>query len=251
MITLEHIETDITSACNNVCVCCDHYSPLLPKRFVKPEDYRRELAAAAKLIHAKEYSLLGGEPTLHPQLLDILTIARESGICDRLQVITNGQTIRNQAPEFWERIDSLWITRYTGKIPSADIDWAKGMCMERGLEFVLKDRGILSRTFTAHEVSEGEAQGRFSRCHLKHCNILDGGYLYLCCAAPFVAPLLIGLPEGTDGIDLSTATEADVQAYLARPGAFQGCKRCVEVDGIIFPWRESTRANWRADSEMP
>lgn len=249
MITLEHVETDITSVCNNCCVGCDHYSPYLPPRFVPPEEIERDLANAARLFHAREYSLLGGEPTLHPQLLEIIDIAHASGIADSVQVITNGQTLHKMPEVFWQKLDSLWITQYFGKVSQEDVNWAREKCRENGKEFVLKVRSTLSKTFSRGTASSGEAQGRFERCHLKHCNILDNGYLYLCCAAPFVAPLIMGLPEGTDGLKLEGATEANLKDYLDRRSAFEGCKRCVEVLGIQYPWRETTREKWYQESE--
>lgn len=249
MINILHIETDICSACNNCCVGCDHYSPYLPPKFVPPENIERDLANAARLFHAREYSLLGGEPTLHPQLLDILDIAHASGIADSVQVITNGQTLHKMPEEFWHKLDSLWITRYFGKISMEDIWWARDKCAELGKQFVLKERGTLSRTFSSRTASEHEAQARYDRCHLKQCNILDNGYLYLCCASPFVAPLIMGLPEGMDGLKLEGATEANLIDYLNRGAAFKGCQRCVEVLGVQYPWRETTRENWYAESE--
>jgi cyclic pyranopterin phosphate synthase len=249
MILLDHVETDITSACNNCCLGCDHYSGLLPPKFVPPEIIEKDLANLGKIAHTKEYSLLGGEPTLHPRLLQILDIAHASKFADEVQIITNGQTLRKQPEEFWQKIDSLWVTRYPGKLTDEDIAWIKGKCTEYGKPYLQKDRNILVKTFLDGPSPDDAAQRRFAGCHLKHCNIMDNGYLYLCCAAPFVAPLIMGLPEGIDGLKLEGATEGMLQAYLNRQSAFQGCKHCIEPLGIIYPWRETTRARWYEESK--
>ena len=248
MIILDHVETDISSYCNNCCVGCDHYSAYLPPAHVPPAEIEKDLAAAAKLFHAHEYSLLGGEPTLHPQLLDILDIAHASGFCDEVQVITNGQILRTMPEAFWQKIDSLWVTRYPGKLTDADISWIRGKCAEYGKPYIQKNRDMLVKTFLAGASPDDAAQRRFNSCHLKHCNILDGGYLYLCCAAPFVAPLIGGLPVGTDGLRLEGASEADLKEYLNRSRMFEGCKSCIEPLGITYPWRETTRKDWYKES---
>lgn len=65
MIFLPKFETNITTACTNTCICCDHYSPMQKPRFVDPAQIERDLAAAKRIMHAGDYRLIGGEPTLH------------------------------------------------------------------------------------------------------------------------------------------------------------------------------------------
>jgi hypothetical protein len=60
----------------------------------------------------------------------------------------------------------------------------------------------------------------------------------------------MGLPEGIDGVKIDENTTLEqLKDYLDRRSHFEGCRQCVEWAGITYPWRETTRANWYAESE--
>jgi hypothetical protein len=80
MIHLPHLETNVTVACENRCIACNHFVPLQVGRFkssmVNPADFATDLFHFGRLAHADAWAAIGGEPTLHPGLVDILRIAR-------------------------------------------------------------------------------------------------------------------------------------------------------------------------------
>lgn len=47
---------------------------------MEPEDLRRDLELARRVLAPCIFKLVGGEPLLHPRLLECLRIARESRI---------------------------------------------------------------------------------------------------------------------------------------------------------------------------
>ena len=79
----------ITNACNLRCPICFGYNRPDPY-FMPPDEFARRLdflvdaAGAVDLIN-----ITGGEPTLHPELLDILRLAKRPGI-GRVTLNTNG-----------------------------------------------------------------------------------------------------------------------------------------------------------------
>ena len=61
-----------------------------------------------------EFKFVGGEPLLHPQLLDFLRAAKDVGIANRLVLVTNGVLLHTAPDELWELIDGMWISLYPG-----------------------------------------------------------------------------------------------------------------------------------------
>ena len=77
------ISADITHRCNMMCSNC-----YLPNRTIPDIDLARMYDLLDRLPHRCEIRLLGGEPTLHPKLPEIIHKVRELG--HRPVVLTNG-----------------------------------------------------------------------------------------------------------------------------------------------------------------
>jgi len=246
MIFLPKFETNITTACTNTCICCDHYSPMQKPRFVDPAQIERDLAAARRIMHAGDYRLIGGEPTLHPQLLDIIDIAKASGISDTVSVWTNGMLLDKLPEAFWRKVDGIAVTVYP-KLQK--LDWIHQKVAETGIRYQeVNHNWKFNLTFSAkpHE----DTQGQYANCIYRSCNEYDNGWFYHCNNAAFISRLLMGLPEGTDGINLYTATEDEFRAYLEdKEHPFVSCTRCVQTRLLGTPWREVSRDNWQEESE--
>lgn len=73
MIHAIHGETNITLACQNNCVGCNHFVPVQKPWFIDSDALRVDLFMASRIIHFERYNLVGGEPTLHQKILDLLT----------------------------------------------------------------------------------------------------------------------------------------------------------------------------------
>ena len=85
------VQIDLTNNCNNNCIACWCNSPLLGDRAIHPNEKKKTLDydIVIKLINrlsvmgTKElYFSGGGEPFMHPQVMDILSYAKSKGfIC--------------------------------------------------------------------------------------------------------------------------------------------------------------------------
>ena len=249
MIHLEKFETNITSTCTNRCICCDHYSPLQEAWFVDPEKLEADLRAASRLLHAGDYRLIGGEPTLHPQILEILDIARASRVADTVSVWTNGMRLEKMAQAFWKKVDGIAVTVYP-KLGNERLDWIKERCEEACVSLRIVQHPHFNRTFSQGEMSQAEALEMYARCIYRSCNEYDNGWFYHCNNARFISSLVMGMEEGTDGINLHTASEEEFRAYLEdKTHPFESCKRCVQTKLIPVEWREVGRSDWYEESE--
>ncbi len=249
MIFVPRAETDITTACNLCCVNCDHFSPYMPPIFIPTAQIERDVNNAAKIFHTTVFRIVGGEPTLAPHLLDVIDVVHASGVADYVEVLSNGHSLRHMPEAFWQKIDSLWITRYPGIISYEDMQWIDKTLKDHGKGLLLKDRPGFCKTFSTRRASEQETQERFEHCRLTRIFAITDGFLCLCCIAPFISSLVMGAPAGVDGLELAVATEADLLDYMDRKNALPGCAQCIEFKGLQIPFRQVTRATWFDESK--
>jgi molybdenum cofactor biosynthesis enzyme MoaA len=77
------LEAHIVDHCNLTCVECCSLSPLLPEWSADPGQLVDDVARAARVLQPRVFKLVGGEPTMHPALVDILRGVRGTGIAHR------------------------------------------------------------------------------------------------------------------------------------------------------------------------
>ena len=246
MIRLPHLETNVTTYCQNRCVGCNHLIPLQKGRHANTEQIRKDLAAFAKIAHADVYALLGGEPLLHPELDEILEIAHESGACDKVEVITNGERIYSTSTAFRTLTDILTVSVYP-QLDRKKLDFIRRMCTTYNVQLDIKD--VREWRFTAplaDDTSASTAAGRYQQCWYKtYCHVLDNGYFYCCCEMPFIGPLLMNKRTGFDGLDIHTASEADLAAYLQQAETPESCRLCGGHGGPVLEYgQESDPVEW-------
>jgi MoaA/NifB/PqqE/SkfB family radical SAM enzyme len=85
----EIVQFDITNRCNNNCLCCWNNSPLLGNLAPLPEWKNQELPVSLVKKTIKDLAQMGtktlffaggGEPFMHPDLMEILTEAKSHGL---------------------------------------------------------------------------------------------------------------------------------------------------------------------------
>lgn len=247
MIRLPHLETNITTYCQNRCVGCNHLIPLQQGKHANTETIRRDMIAFGKIAHADIWAALGGEPLLHPAIDEVLEIAHESAIADRIEVITNGMRIYSTSTAFWTLTDILTVSVYPGKLDNDKLDFIKRMAASYQVELHIKY--VQNEPFTAPLSSDHTAlqsRARFRGCWYKtYCHVLDNGYFYRCCEMPFLAPLMMGKPAGFDGLNIHTASEADLAAYINQSTIPESCAICGGHGGEFIPYAQETDpAEW-------
>lgn len=85
------IEINLVSHCNLNCAGCSHYSPIAPKSFIGIDEFKTTVMQLKRISKAyKKLRLLGGEPLLHPDILEIMKIAGEELRHTTIELYTNG-----------------------------------------------------------------------------------------------------------------------------------------------------------------
>lgn len=119
-----NVDIHLTDKCNLNCKHCNHFCPLVP-----PDTQHKSLTYIVQnLATLSRYTgiinnvtLLGGEPFLHPHLLEIIKTARLLFPTTSIEIITNG-TLYNRLPDLAPVIinNEIDITLSLYPIPNTD-----------------------------------------------------------------------------------------------------------------------------------
>lgn len=248
MMTLPHLETNITIACNNSCVACNHFVPLQRKQarasMVTPEGLLSDLTNLGRVARAAKYAFIGGEPTLHPGLRQMVDVARAVGIADELEIWTNGQTLRGNNKLngwFWWAFDRVVVSAYPGKLTDDDLQWMADAANEAGVKFEVKDerkQPYFTRLLESEPTDEARTRAKYRRCWYRtYCHVLDHGAFYRCCTSPFIPEFVLGQPN-TDGIPVEGITEEALRAFLGQEEPMDSCRVCAGHGAEPVAWVE-------------
>lgn len=98
----------ITNACNLRCPICFTYNRPDQLYFMPPDEFRRTLDWVVESSGPVDLvNVTGGEPTLHPQLLDLLALARRPEI-GRITLNTNGLRLAAE-PDLCARLAEMGV----------------------------------------------------------------------------------------------------------------------------------------------
>jgi MoaA/NifB/PqqE/SkfB family radical SAM enzyme len=105
--------------CNLNCKCCTAFSPIAEETFLDIDSYRDDMKKLAELTGGRlaVFYVSGGEPLLHPGLLDIFGITREYFPETGIGFMTNGLLLLKMPETFWEKckeysVSTINISRY-------------------------------------------------------------------------------------------------------------------------------------------
>lgn len=242
------VEYSLTEHCNLACLHCNHASPLFPKKLAALDSYQRDVERLTEVLHADELRLVGGEPLLHPQLLDFLRVGRAAGIADKVVVYTNGIVLHRAPVELWELIDELWLSVYPGVERALSVE---------ALGIIAADHGVALRPYAVDQFSltllntpidDPALVGQvFRRCKLAHdwsCHAFYEGRYYKCAQAPWHRDrqAMLGRTDDNreaDGVALHGQPDVReaLERYLASDTPLAACNQCLGTSGPPVPHR--------------
>jgi MoaA/NifB/PqqE/SkfB family radical SAM enzyme len=116
---LLRFDVHLTDHCNLNCKGCEHFSPLSGNKFLDINIYEKDCMQLNKLTGGiiEEIALIGGEPLLHPLIIDFITITRKYFPVGMIFIITNGLLLAQQSDSFWEHCKDNNIAIYISVYP--------------------------------------------------------------------------------------------------------------------------------------
>lgn len=258
VVSPEGCELNAVHHCNLTCVSCSHLSPMFRKAVVDPAEAYADLSALAGHFAPRFVKILGGEPLLHPALIDLLDAVRASRIAGTLLVCTNGQRLPRMPAAFWERVDEVEISSYPGReLGEEDLASVARTAREHGVELRL----FPYRAFRVSHVREPNpdpelVQRIYSTCQVAHvwrCHTVHAGHLFRCPQSVFLPLALDGGIDFADGLRIEDAPgfAERLLAYLTSPEPMAGCRRCLGTVGQLRDHEQEPRAGWGTGPELP
>lgn len=244
---LQYFILNVLDHCNLNCCGCNHMSSIAEKKFFSVESIRKDIEQMKK-IHGDipQIGVMGGEPLLHPQIIDILSDLRNVFNKSEILLSTNGILLRNMKDEFWKACKDLDITiRFT--VYPINIDYNE-------LVQIVKDNGIKCSFFNeASSVNEfnslcvnpkgnSNCKESFLKCEYSNkCIFLAEGKLYTCqmiynsryLTKEFGWEMPI---EECDYVDIYNTTREECLKKLSEPTQF--CRFCdvSKRENTSFKW---------------
>ncbi|MDR3276858.1 MAG: radical SAM protein [Treponema sp.] len=250
---LLRLDIHLADHCNLNCKGCEHLSPLAEEKFLAIETFERDCKRITALTggHIEEISLLGGEPLLHPRIIDIIEIARKYFPVGRIQIATNGILLLKQSELFWETLNKnnirLNITVYPIKIDHTEI---YRLSKKHKVEIVywgnLKQMKKVWEKMPIDIQGKQDSQKSFKLCYAaNHCFQLVDGKIYPCFRVAYIhyfnKKFGINLEVGeNDYIDLYKAqTIEKILKFLCKAVPF--CRYCNMERAVYKEWAVSKK----------
>ncbi len=196
--TLLRFGVHVAEHCNLNCKNCGHFSPLAKEEYLDIEQYKKDCARLSELFggEVKFVSLLGGEPLLNPDLVEIMRITREAFPIGKIKIETNGTLFPAMKEEFWRACKEYNVILCPTEYP-IDFDYDKWREYAEEREITYKplhfynycsspDKKAMRRQLLSpqkHYVGESN----YYHCHKgNHCISLQKGRLYTCIAPAYI-----------------------------------------------------------------
>lgn len=182
------VEVNLTAHCNLSCYGCDHASPARDEEYLSVEGLAADLAALSDVYHVFEFFLTGGEPLLHPRLVEVIDTIRDSGVAEKIAVVTNGALLHKAPAGLWERIDKLWVSLYPGVKRKLSEDEIRQQAERSGVLLHLKVTDEFTNKLLHSENEDPELVASiYSTCTLRgSCHTIHDGRFFKCSPSPFV-----------------------------------------------------------------
>lgn len=244
-VVTRSLEAHVVDHCNLTCAECCSLSPHLPAWQVEPAALARDLAHATRILAPRVFKLVGGEPLLHPQLVELVEIVRTSRIAPRISITTNGLLLERMPDALWEAIDALTISLYPRPALSTESRAAietRAAHFDVALNWKQQDEFVVM-TRTSRTDDAAATAAIHDGCWIRErCHMLRAGRFYTCTRPPHFQAYYRGeLDFSGDGIALDDATAESAHAYLTGTQPLEACAHCFGGSNTMQPHRLLTR----------
>ena len=248
-----YCEIQLCDRCNLDCAYCSHLSPISQPVRIDLDTLKDECHRLAK-IGFDEVNLMGGEPLLHPQVVEAIQLTRSILPDIKLIVSTNGLLLPRMGKSFWQACrDNKVVLRITPypRAKGGTWNYFKYIYLIKKNRVKMESTGwrFGFRHQLLSEKAEFDATANYLRCQL-HCTQVRDATLWPCAYVAYAFNL--NNKFGTnfkhaagDSLPLTDKTTAtDVRLWLLRTKPF--CSHCGITNAKHVNWKRSeyARTEW-------
>jgi len=234
----------ITEHCNLNCKYCCTFSPIAEKIFLDVQTLSLDLHKLSEITNGEidEIVLAGGEPLLHPKLVEIMDIVRKYFPSGEIIIITNGILLNKQPNEFWNACQknriNIRITHYPIKL---DFESLKNKAEKEAVSLEYWGgnntpiKSMWKSPFDLNGTQDLEHSWKYCR-EVNHCNFLGNGKMYPCntiySVGHFNKYFSTNMVVSKDDVlELDSVRNLDeILTFLSTPKPF--CRYCKRKTGI-------------------
>ncbi len=238
-------EFPLTSHCNLNCQMCTVFSPIAEKSFLSLENFSRDLARMADLYGTENiwFRMVGGEPLLHPQITEMMLVARKLLPHALISITTNGLLAKRMKKIFYSVAKNRNIVILNSPYPPIDADGVIAFLRNMGINAFKTVQKFTSRKIALDTEGNQDAAVNFGRCGYR-CNFVLNGMLSRC-----FYPLVIDhfnkrfgkelKTTSRDSINIHNHTSKEIRKFLETPIDF--CPYCKNDSFEYFEWKPSSK----------
>jgi hypothetical protein len=185
-------QINVVDHCNLNCKGCTAFSPVAEEKCMDVAIFERDCARLSELTggQIELIDLLGGEPLLHPEITNIIKIARSHFHGGDINIVTNGILLKKMPGDFWdacrENDINIIISGYPIKL---DIDGIKNITKKNNIRLTIRGNANDVKIWNKVPIDTGGGQDavkNFRICYgANFCITLEEGKLATC-PIPFV-----------------------------------------------------------------
>lgn len=233
---LMHLEFHLADHCNLNCVGCTHFSNISEPKFVDARMLENRFDRLNELIgYIYDVRILGGEPLLHPDIIDVLKITRKKFPFSKIELYTNGLLLDKMSEEFFTICKKNKILIYVSKYSVIEnkINKIKEILSSYKVKYCVSPTII---NFSANLNPNGNTDKNiiFKNCIHKDCTILKEDKIYLCPICAYIDKYNkyfnknIAEPKG---INIFSCSSKELFNYLKT--AEETCRYCTNNTNYI------------------
>lgn len=207
------------------------------------------------IVTCSKLQILGGEPLLHPNLLEAMTICKRSSLSDSVVLKTNGILLHKMETEFWDLASKVIVSVYptTRRILEERKASLESVAREHaaGIEFRYSPR--FNFVTKPHRTESSRIVNHvFENCLFKNfCVSISGDRLFRCSIA-VNARHARACSDQPDSIPITDAhdLERQVRDFLFSSTPISSCRYCLGSSGAEFKHKTLKRVERRKASDF-
>ena len=180
-MNLSNLQIHIVDHCNLTCDLCGHFSNITSPSYLEIDWFQEQITRVSKLFDSiRRLLILGGEPLLHPNLVEFLAVSRKHFPHTNIELWTNGILLERQKEDFWKALNRLDIELQMSCFPGINVDKTRILELARMFNVRLIMQDIKDFYILFNPKGDSNPKIAFAHCGSKDCTQLYNGKLYLC-----------------------------------------------------------------------
>ena len=251
---LPRLEIHVCDQCNLNCRGCSHYCNLVQEdRFVDINNFEKDIKEVAKKLNFSEIKLLGGEPLLHPNLIEFFRLTREAFPKIKIILTTNLILLDTMKEDFWEAMKKYNIVFQLTKYPPMNKKFVHYLDLIASYNIPI-DNIHVANEFWLFKNPNGNSKPQevYKQCCEAYCRQLRDGRLYICpdaCYMDYYNKYFDKNIPVDKGIDIYKHTSSEIYNYLTTYK--ETCRYCFGKDKFKYVrWEKSQKQSDEWDGEV-